>query len=95
MLTNTRVIFIGSEGPLRDDNHFIKEEILGLPKKELYESIIRYGASGIILNNDGNVAVFHKTKKKEFKLPGGGLMNNESPEEAFIREIMEETGCSI
>jgi len=36
-----------------------------------------------------------KTNKGDLKLPGGGVGNGESHEEALIREVREETGYSV
>ena len=58
-------------------------------------SSIRYGVRGIIFNDNGEIAVFNKKNKNEFKLPGGGIEEDEIPEEAFTRECLEETGCQI
>lgn len=56
---------------------------------------IRYGARGILQRSDGRIAIFNKINKNEYKLPGGGIDKNETPEQAFRREILEETGCEI
>lgn len=56
---------------------------------------IRYAARGIVVRNDGKIAVFNKSNKNEYKLPGGGIENDEDPKEAFKREALEETGCTI
>ena len=56
---------------------------------------IRYGARGILLKDDDTIAVFHKTNCNEYKLPGGGIDDGETPEDAFKRECLEETGCEI
>jgi len=48
----------------------------------------RPGAYGIIENDDGLIAVI-KTKTGYF-LPGGGIEENESPEECLARECLEE-----
>ncbi|MCR5186871.1 MAG: NUDIX domain-containing protein [Clostridia bacterium] len=56
---------------------------------------IRLGARGIVIREDGKIAIFNKTNKNEFKLPGGGIETGENPEEAFKREVLEETGCTI
>jgi len=53
---------------------------------------LRYGARGIVVRDDGKIAVFNKN---EYKLPGGGLEGDESPEVAFCREVLEETGCEV
>lgn len=56
---------------------------------------IRYAARGIVIRDDGKIAVFNKSNKNEYKLPGGGIENDEDPKEAFKREALEETGCTI
>lgn len=56
---------------------------------------LRLGARGIVIREDGKIAVFYKSNKNEYKLPGGGIENGETPEEAFKREVMEETGCIV
>ena len=55
----------------------------------------RYASRGIVLNNDGKVAILNKKNKNEYKLVGGGIEFNECPKDAFIREVYEETGCRI
>lgn len=62
---------------------------------EISNPKLRYGARGIVIRNDGKIAVFNKSKKNEYKLPGGGIEENENPKEAFKREVLEETGCII
>lgn len=56
---------------------------------------IRISSRGIVIRRDGKIAIFNKSNKNEYKLPGGGSENNESPEETFIREVLEETGCDV
>ena len=56
---------------------------------------LRLGARGIVIREDGKIAIFNKSNKKEYKLPGGGVEGKEKPEEAFKREVLEETGCEI
>ena len=41
-------------------------------------------------NNNDN-----KSNKNEYKLPGGGVEDDEIPEETFKREVLEETGCVV
>ena len=53
----------------------------------------RPGAYGIIKNTDNLVAVI-KTKTGFF-LPGGGIENEESPDECLKRECLEEIGVAI
>ena len=62
---------------------------------EINNSKTRLGARGIVIRDDGKIAIFNKTNKNEYKLPGGGIENDETPEEAFKREVLEETGCIV
>ncbi len=41
---------------------------------------LRLGARGIVVREDGKIAVFNKSNKNEYKLPGGGLEGKEKPE---------------
>ena len=71
------------------------DENIGLTSIEFNNPRIRYGARGIIIEKDGKIALFNKTMKNEYKLPGGGIDKGENPEEAFKREALEETGCEV
>lgn len=73
----------------------LKDEDFGLKSVEFNNPRMRYGARGIIICNDGRIAIFNKSNKNEYKLPGGGIDAGEKPEEAFKREALEETGCEI
>ena len=73
----------------------IVDEDFGLTSVEFDNPRIRYGARGIIINENGDIAVFNKQVKNEYKLPGGGIDEGEDPKEAFKREALEETGCVI
>jgi len=73
----------------------ITDEMLGEKSIPFNNPIIREGSRGIVEREDGLIAVFNKTNKNEYKLPGGGIDEGEIPEEAFKREVLEETGCEI
>jgi 8-oxo-dGTP pyrophosphatase MutT (NUDIX family) len=57
---------------------------------------MRKRSAGIIIKDD-KILMIHRYKKgKEyFVLPGGGIEGNETPEQAVIREIKEETSLDI
>ena len=73
----------------------ITDENIGEETITMKDSKLRLGARGIVIRNDGKIAVFNKSNKNEYKLPGGGLEGEEKPEEAFKREVLEETGCEV
>lgn len=73
----------------------IKDSNFNLKDKELHNPEIRYSSRGLVFNDQNEIAVFHKQKKNEYKLPGGGLEKNEDPVDAFYREVFEETGCEV
>lgn len=73
----------------------IIDEDLGLERKGLHNPTIRMASRGIVMREDGKMAVIHKRVKNEYKLPGGGVENQEEMEETFRREVLEETGCHI
>lgn len=56
---------------------------------------IRYASRGIITRKNGDIGIFYMKNKKLYKLPGGGNEGNESFEDTFTREVLEETGCKI
>ena len=63
----------------------------GEPK--LCTDISRYGARGIILNEDNLAGMILTSANGFYKLPGGGIELGERESDAFIREVSEETGC--
>lgn len=73
----------------------VTDEDIGEVSVECQNPKVRLGARGIVIREDGKIAVFNKANKNEYKLPGGGIEENESPEIAFTREVLEETGCEV
>lgn len=69
-----------------------EEKVFG-QKLDNIEYTDRIGVYGIVINEEGNIAVI-KTPGGYF-LPGGGIENSESHEECIKREFIEETGYDI
>lgn len=69
----------------------ITDKDIGEEYKELENPILRLAARGIVIRNDGKIAIFNKLNKNEYKFPGGGMEKDENPEDAFKREVLEET----
>lgn len=78
-----------SLGIITDKDFWIVE------KKHNNPPVIRFWARWIVVNNAWKIAIINKIKKKEYKLPGGGIDEGEEPKLAFIRECREELGCDI
>lgn len=66
-------------------------DILG-GKPASIDFVSRYASRGVLVDSDMNVAMMYMSETDLYKLPGGGIEKGERPEDAFIREIMEETG---
>ncbi len=73
----------------------ITDEDLGLESTKFNNPRLRIGARGIVKRQDGKIAIFNKVNKNEYKLPGGGVEDQEDIKEAFLREVLEETGCKV
>jgi len=57
-------------------------------------SICRNAVRAVIIEH-GNILLVYSAKNDEYKFPGGGINENETPEEALIREVKEEVGVRI
>ena len=66
----------------------VLDEDIGEVSTKMDEPRLRRGARGIVVREDGKIAVFNKSNENEYKLPGGGLEGEEEPEEAFKREVI-------
>lgn len=67
----------------------------GEPK--LLTDISRYGSRGIILNENNMSGMILMSANGFYKLPGGSIDLGERESDAFVREVLEETGfkCKI
>ncbi|MBR5647339.1 NUDIX domain-containing protein [Candidatus Saccharibacteria bacterium] len=59
--------------------------------KKFYRPSVR----GIILDEDGNVAMIYSQKLHFYKFPGGGVEGDETQLQTLAREIKEETGMTL
>lgn len=72
-------------------NKFLIAEIKDADK-DITGYMARKASRGILLWGD-KIALLNVTKFNYHKLPGGGIEDSETHEQAFEREILEETGC--
>lgn len=73
----------------------ITDKDFGLEPKDFDNPAVRYGARGVILNHENKIAILHLAAKNAYKLIGGGIEGDETPEIAFKREALEEAGCKV
>jgi 8-oxo-dGTP diphosphatase len=73
----------------------LSDETFGLKSVSLPKWRVRRASRTVLLNEKGEVVLVHAQKFNYYKLPGGGIENSESLEEAVVREAMEETGYRI
>ncbi len=64
----------------------------GIEKEDINLENYRRGSRGIIINEKNQILVVYSPKLDVYVLPGGGIEENETEEEACIREVLEETG---
>ena len=57
-------------------------------------TFVRNSARSVIIKG-GAVAMVHSQQYDYYKFPGGGIEENEDPEEALVRETLEEAGLVI
>lgn len=64
-----------------------------LGQKGMSRASPRLTARAVVVRRDGKIAVMYAEAFGLYSLPGGGVEPGETPEEALIREVAEETGC--
>jgi 8-oxo-dGTP pyrophosphatase MutT (NUDIX family) len=53
---------------------------------------IRYAVAGGVVDDDGRILVLRRPSRDEVRLPKGHIEKGESPQEAALREVTEESG---
>jgi 8-oxo-dGTP pyrophosphatase MutT (NUDIX family) len=66
-----------------------------LRKKVGNDLILSPSVGAVIHNHEGELLLQEKSSGEAWSLPAGGIELGESPQEAIIREVMEETGYAV
>lgn len=95
MLKNKQYKTTKKEGKNMNLLFKLTDKDIGVEPKEINEYKLRIATRGIVIRDDGKIALQNKNNTNEFKLIGGGIENEEGIENAFKREVLEESGCEI
>ncbi len=71
----------------------LKDEDIGIKSRKI--KMEKRLAARAVLSLGGKIALLNVTKDGYHKLPGGGVEEGENIKQALLREILEETGCTI
>ncbi len=77
----------------------MKELALINPRNVSNDEVLTYSlreaARAIVFDENNLVALLHVTRDGYYKLPGGGIDENETKLDALQRECQEEVGCRV
>lgn len=70
----------------------IRDSDFGLENGDANQYIERLAARAVLVDENGRIGMIEATKYGYYKLPGGGVDEGESIEQALKREVAEEIG---
>jgi 8-oxo-dGTP diphosphatase len=73
----------------------ISEYVKNIRAKIGNDLLLIPGAVGVIVNEQGQILLQHRSDNGKWGLPGGAIDPGEEPADAVIREIKEETGLDV
>ncbi|MFF0613241.1 NUDIX hydrolase [Nocardia tengchongensis] len=56
---------------------------------------LKVAVSALVRNDRGQVLMIHRTDNGKASIPGGGMEFGETPSQAVVREVEEETGIDV
>jgi len=81
---------VGIRSRDRKNKQFIINEMLHNDELEKH-----FTASALIIDEDNRVLLLHHKKLGVWLYPGGHVEKNETPDQAVLREVKEETGLEV
>lgn len=66
-----------------------------VPQNEILTYPLREAVRAVVVDKESNIALLHVKKDHYYKLPGGGIEDDEDHESALRRECLEEIGSEI
>lgn len=69
------------------------KDIFGVPRNDSGNYSVRPTSKGFVIDTNGSICLLQVGDF--YGLPGGGIEDGETPEQAFIRECKEEIGCDV
>ncbi len=73
----------------------ISDYIKGLRAKIGHDLIMITGATGVVINPQGEFLLHRRVDNGLWCFPGGAIDPGEEPAEAVVREVFEETGIQV
>ncbi|HEX8389924.1 MAG TPA: NUDIX domain-containing protein [Candidatus Saccharimonadales bacterium] len=67
---------------------------LTMPFNDRKHYFERRAARAVLRDESGKIALMYAGQRGYYKLPGGGIDDNEEITDALTRELLEETGCN-
>ncbi|MFJ4649802.1 NUDIX hydrolase [Nocardia sp. NPDC088792] len=56
---------------------------------------IKVAVSALVQDGQGRILMIHRTDNDKYSIPGGGMEVGETPAQAVVREVEEETGIHV
>ncbi|NNH75852.1 NUDIX domain-containing protein [Nocardia uniformis] len=56
---------------------------------------LKVAVSALVRNSHGQILMIHRTDNGKCSIPGGGMEVGETPAQAVVREVREETGIDV
>ncbi|RYX78709.1 NUDIX domain-containing protein [bacterium] len=56
---------------------------------------VRTAVRAVLRDSEGRIALMYSSRRNYYKLPGGGVDNDEDLEDALRRELLEEVGATV